>query len=98
MSLKDTLTHLTGAHVRKAWREGIWLCLDTDKGLVNVAAGRVRMDLECPRCNEYRLVELVADGRGEQGVCAVCAHNWWIEAEPEHVGPGAYVIPDIAKR
>lgn len=98
MSLKDTLTHLTGAHIRQAWRDGIWLCLDTDKGRVDVAAGRVRLDLVCPACAEHRLVEIVADARGEQGFCAVCATSWAMDPEPEHVGPGAYVIPEIAKR
>lgn len=70
--------HLTGATIRRAWRHGIWLCLDTDKGRVDVAAGRQRGELICERCGEVRLVEIVRDARGIQGLCNVCAFSWWI--------------------
>ena len=32
----------------------------------------------CPRCGEWRLVELLRDVRGIQAICSVCAHEWWI--------------------
>lgn len=32
----------------------------------------------CKKCGEERLVHQVADARGVQNVCQVCAHAWWI--------------------
>lgn len=79
-----TCRGLVGATVRAASREGQWLRLVTDKGEWHVAGGRVRMDLECPKCREHRLVEIVTDPRGDQGVCAVCAHAWWVRKREIH--------------
>lgn len=32
----------------------------------------------CPRCEEYRMVELTTDKMGTQGECAVCSYVWWV--------------------
>ena len=69
---------LTGAFIKRAVRDEKWLMLETDRGEIHMAAGRVRLDLECPKCREHRLVEIVTDARGEQGFCAVCSHSWKI--------------------
>ncbi len=76
MAFDATAELLTGARILRAERRPPWLNLWTDKGLVAVAGGRVRLDLRCPKCDEERLVEIVEDRRGPQGVCAVCGHSW----------------------
>jgi hypothetical protein len=73
---------LVGRTILSAHRDGFWLELVVS-GEPPVrhfyAGGRVRVDLECPKCKEFRLVEVVEDKRGPQGVCAVCSHSWWIK-------------------
>lgn len=84
MIFDATPQQLTGAFIRRAWRDGFWLCLDTDKGRVDVAGKYVRKEpIECPRCLEFRLVEAVEDARGVQGFCSVCSYAWWIVSQKE---------------
>jgi hypothetical protein len=82
MALIETTEMLTGALILKADRSDGWLRLSTTKGNVHVAGGRVRLDLECPRCGEFRLVEIVETAGKQEGVCSVCAHAWVLGVKP----------------
>lgn len=77
MSAYRYLDALQGATIQRAFRDDKgWLVLQTDRGVFMAGAGRVRVDLECPRCREFRLVEIVETGTKQEGVCAVCAKVW----------------------
>lgn len=93
MSWDATSEILTGATIRRAYRDYPWLVLELTNGLtVHTAGGRVRRDLECPKCREFRLVEIVNDASGEQGFCSVCAHSWWVKRKcPAPVNSGGGV-------
>ena len=47
----------------------------------------------CPKCGEDRLVTIVTDARGRQGVCDVCSHDWWL---PVAEGSSRAGDPDIS--
>jgi len=79
---------LVGRRIQVAERIHPWLHLRLDDGReVYVAGGRVRLDLECPRCREFRLTEIVETAGKQEGVCAVCCFVWKIE-EPSKEGTG----------
>lgn len=80
------LAMLRGAVIASADRQGPWLVLQTNRGKFMAAGGRVRLDLECPRCQEFRLVEIVTTGAKQEGVCAVCAHVWRLDRPTQKVG------------
>jgi hypothetical protein len=86
MSGYQYLDMLQGARIERATREGPWLVLATDRGVFMAAGGRVRVDLECPRCAEFRLVEIVETGGKQEGVCAVCAYAWTIHPRAGSTG------------
>jgi transposase-like protein len=73
----DPYARLIGSTVLEAYRDGGWFVLKTTAGEHYMAGGRLRIDdLECPRCREFRLVEVVDDARGQQGYCSVCSFAW----------------------
>lgn len=63
-----------------------WFHLVTTTGEWYSGGRRVRLDLECPKCKEFRLVEIVDTGSKQQGFCSVCAHEWAIDEETEKAG------------
>lgn len=80
MSFDHTVEILAGATIHRCERlSNGGLDLYTDRGRVIVAGARKQIELECTKCGEFRLVEIVETAGKQQGVCAVCAHVWPIE-------------------
>jgi hypothetical protein len=74
-----TIDTLTGATILRATRNGIWLELETTKGLVILGARATRSDLHCLGCGEERLVEVVQTAGKDEAVCGVCARSWTLD-------------------
>lgn len=69
-----------GAVILSVERKASWLKITTNIGTIHVAGAREAMELECPRCLEQRLIEIVQTAKVRKGVCLVCSKAWALPA------------------
>lgn len=76
MTVLDSPILAPGAIVRSVHREGLWVRLVTDRGTIYFAGARMAVDLECPICREFRLVEIIETKKHRVGFCKICGKEF----------------------
>lgn len=76
MTVEDGRALAPGAIIKRVWRTRPWVGIETDRGIIYFAGARTAMDLECPICREFRLVEIIETKKHRVGFCKVCGKEF----------------------
>ena len=76
-----------GAIILSVTRDPPWLCIVTDRGTFYCAGSRIAMELECPACGEFRLVEIIETAKQQVGFCKICGRAFPLKPLIEPNGP-----------
>ena len=61
-----------GSVIQSVTRESPWVVIVTNNGEIHFAGARMAVELECPKCREHRLVEIIETAKKQIGFCKVC--------------------------